>query len=214
MTMPALINKYREKVFVEGLKGAYSIFSQAFLMAKQENGPAEFWDIGEKAQMEGAEKVYDIFAPYLKKAKSCRENAGCFADSYTTFSGEEYGYAPKNHSMYARGILSNGVSFALATSGSGCIYSSGTEYSNICAVLYVDLNAVRLPNKAGVDYFGFYITKDGIKPMGVQGWDGGLNGYTCEFKGQSKGNGTGCTAWVLNNQNMDYLRHDISAQWQ
>ncbi len=214
MTMPALINKYREKVFVERLKQAYSIFSQAFLMAKQENGPAEFWDIGERAQMEGSEKFYDIFAPYLKKAKSCRENAGCFADRYITFSGKEYGYAPENRSVYAKGILNNGVSFALTSAGSGCSYSSGMQYSNICAVLYVDLNADALPNKSGVDYFGFYITKDGIRPMGFQGWDGGVNGYTCKYNGQSSGNGTGCTAWVLNNQNMEYLYRDVSSQWQ
>ena len=79
--------------------------------------------------------------------------------------------------------------------------------------MYVDLNAKKLPNQAGVDYFGFYITPDKILPMGLKGWDGGVNGYTCEYKGTGGGNGTGCTAWVLNMQNMNYLRQDISAQW-
>lgn len=41
-----------------------------------------------------------------------------------------------------------------------------------------------------------------------------MNGYTCEFNGKSSGNGTGCTAWVLNMQNMDYLRRDISNDWK
>ena len=214
ITMPSLISKYREKVFVERLKQTYSIFSQAYLMAVSENGEAENWDIGEASTIEGAEKLFDILSPYLNKAEVCREKSGCFADSYKTFSGYNYGYAPKAHPKYVRGVLANGVSFAYASSGSGCSYFSGTIYPDICAVLYVDLNGYQLPNKTGVDYFGFYITKKAILPMGLKGWDGGSNGYTCEFNGTRTGNGTGCTAWVLNMQNMDYLRRDISNDWK
>ena len=214
MTIPSLISKYREKVFVERLKQTYSIFSQAYLMAVVKNGEPESWDLGEKATIEGAEKVFDILSPYLNKAEVCREKSGCFADSYKTFSGHNYNYAPKDHNMYARGILANGVSFALSSSGTGCSYFSETIYSHICAVLYVDLNGYKLPNKTGVDYFGFYITKKAILPMGLKGWSGGTNVYTCEFNGTSAGNGTGCTAWVLNMQNMDYLRRNISNDWK
>ena len=213
MTMPSLISKHRERVFVEQLKQSYSIFSQAYLMATTENGPADFWDLGEKATMEGAEKVFDIFEPYLSKVQSCREESGCFAESYKTFSGVDYGYAPYAHTMYTRGILANGVSFAFSSGGSGCQNSSGPLYPKICAVLYVDLNSYKYPNKAGVDYFGFYITPNAILPIGMKGYDGGENGYTCQYKGTGSGNGTGCTAWVLSNQNMDYLRRDISSDW-
>lgn len=214
MTMPSLISKYRERVFVERLKQTYSIFSQAYLMAVTDNGEAENWDLGVESTMDGASKVFDIFSPYLNKAEACREKSGCFADSYKTFSGYNYGFAPKEHTKYARGILANGVSFAYSSSGSGCSYVSESIYSGICAVLYVDLNGYKLPNKAGIDYFAFYITKKAILPMGLKGWNGGMNGHTCEFNGTSSGNGTGCTAWVLNMQNMDYLRRDISNDWK
>ena len=214
MTMPALISKYRERVFVERLKQTYSIFSQAYLMAVRENDNPENWDLDKRATMAGASKVFDIFSPYLNKAEVCREKSGCFADSYKTFSGYNYNYAPKDHTMYARGILANGVSFALASSGTGCSYYNDKIYPGICAILYVDLNGYQLPNKAGIDYFGFFITKKAILPMGLKGWNGAINGYTCEFNGTSLGNGTGCTAWVLNMQNMDYLRRDISNDWK
>ncbi len=213
MTMPSLISKHRERVFVEQLKQSYSIFSQAYLMAIAENGPADFWDLGENATMEGAEKVFDIFEPYLSKVQSCRGESGCFAESYKTFSGVDYGFAPYDHSKYTRGILANGVSFAFASGGSGCQLSHAPVYPKICAVLYVDLNGYKYPNKTGVDYFGFYITPNAILPIGMKGYDGGTNGYTCQYKGTGRGNGTGCTAWVLSKQNMDYLRRDISSDW-
>lgn len=68
MTLPAIVSKYQEKVLVERLKQTYSIFSQAYLRAVQENGPADSWDIGEPVTMEGAEKLI-----YLHLIL-CREN--------------------------------------------------------------------------------------------------------------------------------------------
>lgn len=212
MTLPAIVTKYQEKVLVERLKQTYSIFSQAYLMAIQENGPAEFWDIDPAITLEGAEKLYDYFAPYLKLGEPCRGEYGCFVENYKTLSGGEYGYAPKNHTMYARGILANGVAFAMPSQGTGC-KTTAEMYKDICGVLYVDLNGYKNPNQAGIDYFGFFITKKSILPIGLSGWQGGDNGYTCKYKGTSNGNGTGCTAWVLNKGNMDYLRRDISAEW-
>ena len=76
MTLPAVVSKYKEKVLVERLKQTYSIFSQAFLRAVQENGPADSWDLGEATTMEGAEKLYDILAPYLRVGEPCRGENG------------------------------------------------------------------------------------------------------------------------------------------
>ncbi|MBP3924480.1 type II secretion system protein [bacterium] len=209
LTLPTLINKYKERVLVERLKQTYSIFSQAYLRAVVDNGMPDNWDIGERNSMEGAEKLYDILTAYMKLGKSCKSEYGCFAQEYKTLDGNTYGYAPANHPMYVRGILANGVAFAMPSSGSGCELENDV-YKNICSVLYVDLNGYSRPNQAGIDYFGFYITTKGIIPMGLQGWNGGANGYTCEKSGTSRGNGTGCTAWVLSHGNMDYLRQDIS----
>lgn len=217
MTLPAIVSKYKEKVLVERLKQTYSIFSQAYFRAVQDNGPADSWDIGEAITMDGAEKLYDIFAPYLQEGEPCRGDYGCFVEEYKTLSGGVYQYPPKNHSMYARGILANGVAFAMPSHGTGCNFnldSSSDFYPNVCGVLYFDLNGYDRPNQAGVDYFGFFITTKGILPMGFVGWDGGTNGYTCKHNGTSGGNGTGCTAWVLNKGNMDYLRRDISDEWK
>ena len=34
------------------------------------------------------------------------------------------------------------------------------------------------------------------------------------YKLSVSGNGTGCTGWVLEKENMDYLRRDISEDWK
>ena len=213
MTIPVLMNKYREAVFVNRLKDTYSIFSQAYKLAVAEHGDPDGWDIGTSATKEGAIKVYEYFKPFLKQAEECGGEFGCFANSYQTFTGVEYGYPPREHTLYTRGLLLNGVAFAFSSSGSGCPYDEIRAMEK-CAVLYVDLNAYDPPNQAGVDYFGFLITPNGVKPMGYIGDNGGGNGYTCIYGATNNGNGTGCSAYVLAKGNMDYLRHDISNIWK
>lgn len=84
----------------------------------------------------------------------------------------------------------------------------------MCGEIIVDVNGTKSPNMFGQDMFPFYLTNYGIIPAGMQGetsqpfkkhcnlssgpWGTDLGG---NFK-----NGFGCTAWVVFNENMDYLR--------
>lgn len=216
MTLPTLIAKYNERVYVEKLKQTYSIFSQAYLRAVADNGPIEYWDLGETmATMEGAVNLYNYLKPYLLKSKECVDESGCFAENYITLDGKQYGFQPKNHTQYSRGILANGTSFALAADKTGC--SEAKPYPNYCGVLYVDLNGLKTPNQAGVDYFGFYFTVKGLYPIGIPGFanaPGNGNRYVCYHNKTTAGNGVGCTAWVIQKGNMDYLRRDITKEWE
>jgi prepilin-type N-terminal cleavage/methylation domain-containing protein len=214
LVIPTLVSRYREKVFVNKLRESFAIFNQAYKLAVYDNESPEGWDIGEGINGKSALKVYNYLKPYLKLGDDCGGTYGCFVSTYYTFSGRLYGYAPRNHTMYARGTLLNGSSFAIASAGkNGCVKLDDT-YPSYCANLYIDVNGLDKPNKTGIDYFGFLITPNGIEPLGKRGWNGGTNGYTCKYKGTSSGNGTGCTAWVLEKGNMDYLRRDISKEWQ
>ena len=218
MTIPTLVNNYQEKAFVVKLKQSYSIFSQALKLATAENGSVTSWDIGTfgvdaATTMEGSVKLYNILSPYLRKSKSCADEIGCFAGNYLTLDGGEYGFQPKTNNMYAKGILANGTSFAIASSGSGCNSIFPKGYDKLCGVIYVDLNSYKGPNQAGVDYFGFFITSKGLQPIGLPEFDGGSNNYVCLYNQYEKGNGIGCTAWALANGNMDYRRKDITNEW-
>ena len=46
MTLPSLIKKYDEMVTVNRVKQTYSILSQAYLRAVQDNDDPKLWDIG------------------------------------------------------------------------------------------------------------------------------------------------------------------------
>lgn len=157
MTIPSLIAKHRENVMVERLRQTYSIFSQAYLMALNENDASTNWDIGTKDTEDGAQKLYEIFKPYLLKSKDCGIKKDCFADDYASLFGPSYIWQPKSHAHYARGILSNGVSFLFWSNGTGCP-------ENACGSIKVDINGLQKPNKAGVDFFNISIYTDRLYP--------------------------------------------------
>ncbi len=205
MTLPTIIANYQEKVLVERLKQTYSIFSQAYLMAINNNGPSEFWDIGHGDTADGAQKLYNMFKPYLLKSKDCDTQQGCFADNYKSLFGESYIWQPKTHPYYARGILSNGVSFIFWSNGTGCP-------DNKCGVIKVDINGLQKPNKAGVDYFDFKIYTNNIFPSYFSS-PTPIHGEFCKYNDKSNKNGVVCTGLVISKGNMDYLRRDVSNEF-
>ena len=81
------------------------------------------------------------------------------------------------------------------------------------------INEVFLPEKTaklGVSAFWVYITPQGIKPYGHQDHAISFEDY-CDVT-NSKGKpateqGRGCTAWVLLNENMDYLHCPEKLGW-
>lgn len=217
MTLPTLIQKQQEKIAVTQLKKAYTVFSQAFLRAVADNGPAESWDIGTQDSVLGAQKLYNIFKPYLLKVKDCNMEHGCFYEgTYKSLFGASYAWQPTTHSVYARGILADGTAFLFWSGGSGCNTDNSSngkgKYSRVCGSVSVDINGHKNPNRAGVDYFTFNITKWGVVPSGGPDYKS-FYGSSCKYSDQSNTNGASCTAWVITNGNMDYLRRDISNDW-
>lgn len=206
ITMPSVIAKQREKVLVERLKVTYSIFSQAYLMAINENGDSINWDIGRADTADGAQKLYNIFKPYLIKARDCNTQKDCFADNYESLFGSSYIWQPKTHTLYARGILSNGVSFLFWSNGTGCP-------NNACGSIKVDINGLQKPNKAGVDFFSFRIQANKIIPSYYKN-PAPTYGEFCKYNDKSNKNGTMCTGWVIQRGNMDYLRRDVSSEME
>ena len=217
MTLPSLLASYNEKVAVVRLKHTYSIFAQAYLRAVAAEGPADGWDINPADNSEGGNKLYGKFKPYLVKVNDCGKKSGCFYEgTYKALNSSAFAWQPATHG-YARGVLANGVSFAFWSGGSGCNadFSKNGKgvYRHTCGTIYVDINSYKNPNQAGVDYFKFVVTKDGVFPAGTTDYKD-ANGAICKYKDTSKYNGVTCTGWVLNKENMDYLRRDISNEWK
>lgn len=217
MTLPTLIQKQQEKIAVNQLKKSYTVFSQAFLRAVAENGPAESWDIGTHDSIDGAQKLYDIFKPHLLKVKDCGLEQGCFySGTYKALNAPSYAWQPSTHSRYARGILADGTAFLFWSAGSGCNFNASIDgtgkLSKVCGSIKVDINGTKGPNQAGIDFFNFTITKTGILPNDGKGIKDQYE-EICEYNNSSNRNGMYCTAWVIYKGNMDYRRRDISNEW-
>ena len=203
LTMPQLINNYQEQVTVSRVKETYSIFQQAYDRAVQDRGPMRYWDIGTGNNSASAEKLYNYFKPYLLKARECgtATNSGCFAQNYTAmFSNQSYIYQPETTNTYAgRGVLPNGTAFFFWSAGN----------SNHSGAIKIDINGVKGPNKAGVDFFNFGVGPSGITPSYTPIDQKGQYGEYCKYNDSSQYNGVMCTGWITSNGNMDYLHRDV-----
>ena len=79
--------------------------------------------------------------------------------------------------------------------------------------IYVDTNGSKGPNQLGVDFFYFFLWPQRIIVGGAPtcGADGcNYNGFISNCL---NGSGTACGAWVIYNENMDYLHCD-DLSWQ
>jgi len=228
LTIPVLVGKYQERATVTAVKKAYNIFTTATMRAVEENGTPDTWDLGTaQGNAQGAKNVLDILLPYLKTAKVCYGEPGCFASGkYKAGAGVMFSDYDGNAGN-AKAVLADGSSIFINILGPACNFTNhwnrpentpgkqiDTEILNQCVWIGVDINGPRKPNEEGRDVFHFLITKGGkLIPDGAPGDEEIRN---CAHMspnsnyGANKGVGQGCTGWVVFNGNMDYLRKNIS----
>ncbi len=191
MTMPVLTQNNTEKVTVTRLKKAYSILSQAYTSASSENINITEWGLGEKWSQEGAKNIAEKLIPYLKVTKDCGFEKGCFPANvtYKYFDGTTW-YGIDSATRPYKLILADGTLIA--------IESLGTR-----GKVFVDINGFKGPNQDGKDLFSFILEKNTVVPFGDPE---GKSGVTF-------GRNQGYTAWVIYNENMDYLRCPEKLGW-
>lgn len=227
LTLPGLIQKYQEQAAISNLKKAYSMLSQAYRRAIEEYGPVSDWCTdSEKQTLECSYKSYDILGRYIKgDLVQGKYNYGVYKrrdGSIFTQFGEKNPNAHYSQPTIPFG-LHNGmyVWISMNSNPLGCCTDTQDTTRNRwgceCGKLLVDLNGSESkPNIDGVDLFGFKIFTDGISPQGTR-YDNYWYPYT--FEDQCAGNqitssGRGmCTAWVLENNNLDYLRCPKELGW-
>ena len=87
MTLPSLVQNYKEKQTVVALKKIYSTMSQAFNSAKSEGIEPEDWATEKTADGYGADEFMSHIKPYLKILKDCNhDKEGCLLTSNTKHS--------------------------------------------------------------------------------------------------------------------------------
>lgn len=222
MTLPTLIQNSQQKETVAKLKKINSIMSQAILRSVADNGEISSWglvswtnsdeDLSDEENLANRAPLQifiEKIKPYLKIIAECGRGDKCSFDAVserTSLDGTAFGTWGKESIVLPDGIVIRGITIyspsCTAVRGSGLL-------SKICGEMFIDINGRKGPNATGKDVFLFYITNNGLIPMGTKeeadtsrfNFDNG-----CNLNRPSTLNGYGCAAWVIYNENLDYLK--------
>ena len=219
MTMPSLIQKYKEKVTVTKVKTALSILNQAYTLARKDGEEINSWfsqsstfvtdDSGNNIQNDSGRDNQDIFwerlIPYLKVLTRCKAS-----DSSCKKPAELYSLSGE-----VRNIDLNSYSFITLTNGmtlfGGWISNINCKEKEKCGDFAVDINGIEnRPNTTGKDIFYFSITANSISPDLGESY---IMSSLCNINAfGNRNNGYACTRWIIQNENMDYL-HCNNLDW-
>ena len=202
MTMPSLIQNYQEKATVTKLKKCYSLVSQAYVSILNDEGGSDTLQAGDDLEM------MEKFGKYLKYQKTCGRNKGCFPNvTYKSVTGNGYSKWEDDTTDRSRAILTDGTLIMFNKSAMW----GGNEGNYSYAQIYVDINGFKGPNQLGRDFFYFYINPEKIVPAGAKALEE-KNEDQKFTKNCIQQNGYACAAWVIYNENMDYL-HCKDLSW-
>lgn len=210
-TIPSLRQGMEERATVTAVKKAYSTLSNAYKLAVQENGTPDTWGMSGWNSPQALDKL----KPYLRVDKDCTDGSkGCFP--------AEVDYKILATSLGDLGVLDNSLNPKLKLADGMLIltyiynpncgdqYGSTSALQSVCGVYTVDINGYKNPNQQGKDVFTFWLTKEAIVPRGTApdtAWN-----FNASCKDKDTGSGMGCAAWVIYNENMDYL-HCNNLSW-
>ncbi len=213
ITLPSLIQHNVEKQRVAQLKKAYSELSQAFLFAVDEHGAPTEWGMGSLYEPHSHYILADNMRKYLKLSKDCVDMTGEQTQKVCGYDGlysDPWQYTEEVRRLV---VLNNGTAVNFRVYTGNCNVNYG-EIKNVCGTIDIDLNGAKGPNRNGEDKFEIFLTRDKLVPAGIPG-DAHDFETACNRlhkhpypEHYGEGNMYACTAWVLYNENMDYLHCD------
>ena len=193
MTLPTVINNGKERETVAKVKKFYSVMSQALLMAIGKHGYVDEWGFCAEYTEECATEFVNNLKPELKLANDCGGKMDCpgMAEKYIELNGTERPGSYKTAEQYYKMTLIDGSHLWIRHSKSTTCQNSDSGTSNVCGLIWIDINGATLPNQIGKDVFSFFILKDRIVPH---------SGKDC----YAGGAGWGCAKYILQHDNMKY----------
>lgn len=197
LTIPTLIQNYEEKVTVVKLKKVYSVLTNAYQLAQLEKG-----NFNNNEEGITSKNFYDYIAPYLKVQKYCGVEKGCWPDTMIKFLHGADWENLDNYRNYEKAIINDGMLLQIYTA----------DRNDLEGEIRVDINGFKKPNTLGKDIFYFKIKNAKLIPLGDSNSDSeDAFKKHCNMTSTDDYNGDACTAWVIYNENMDYLHcNDLS----
>ena len=203
LTLPNLNSSTGDKEKVAKVKKIYQNLNDAFTRAEAVYGPFDEWFVNDTSNSEKAKRASERISEFMKLQKFCGNvsNQGCWTTGNMSFlndvnTGWNDGMIDTS-SRYYKFKTSDGTSFAVS-------FMNKDEKDFI--FILVDIDGV---NKGkyilGKDIFAFSNKFDGIniRPAYADkmGDDSAVKDYIINV-------GEGAALWILNNDNMDYLKAD------
>lgn len=206
MTMPSLIQSYKEKATVTAVKQSYSIFAQALKMVTIDNPDLSALTDSKLSAKENSQIMFNEISKHIKKVKSCDVDKKCMGNTYYLNLNNEKVSNWDTYNNLVTGVLANGTSFWILSLPASI---SGEE--TYAGQIGIDINGNKRPNKFGVDFFWFTFNKNGELFAGRGQGPGGTY-WNCELSPSNSNwsNGYGCSEWIITHENMDYLKRNIS----
>ena len=205
MTIPSLIQSYKEKATVTAVKQSYSIFAQALKMVTIDNPDLSALTDSSLSAKENSQIMFNEISKHIKKVKSCDVDKKCMGNTYYLNLNNEKVSNWGTYNNLVTGVLANGTSFWILSLPASI---SGEE--TYAGQIGIDINGNKRPNKFGVDFFWFTFNKDGELFAG-RGQGSGGTYWNCELSPSNSNwsNGYGCSEWIITHGNMDYLKRNV-----
>lgn len=198
LTIPGIVQKYEEKVTVVKVKKVYSLLSNALQLAEFEQGTFNNTGSGYSVM----KNYYDYISPYLKIEKYCGTGEGCWPDTMIKFLHGADWVNINTYSPYEKAVMNDGMLLQL--------YAVNID-NEFVGEIRVDINGYKRPNTLGKDIFYFNTIGSKVIPQGSTTAEESTFATHCNLSSENSYNGDGCTAWVIYNENMDYLHcNDLS----
>ena len=228
LVMPSLIQRYQEKITITKVKKAYSLLNQAYQMAVIDHGTYDQWGFLDPSYDEEGNvtdefknsyaSVWDVLEPYLKVVSRCNfKKDKCpdmFGEKYEIYTLSNQLKASVSNSVEAGLLLSDGILLTGGSTGSkdcNADWGNSNILKSVCADFSVKIGPKKSAYRIGQNAFYFYITKNGIYPIGTPEDTHLPFASYCNMNSNKSSNGYACSSWVIVNGNMDYLHcNDLS----
>ena len=210
LTLPSVIQKFREKQLVTAYLRVYSILNQAYNRAIPEYGTFDMWEQNDN-------DTYNKLKPYLVLSADCppgKSNEKCiYTDSdYVFLNNEKDG----NFNFAQSAARDKQPAVRLISGETILFYRDGHVVD-----FMVDLNGNKGPNKIGEDFqFLSFNSGQNNKILPGPSWssnsgDGNNAKQLCQTSAFWIPGST-CGYWILKHHNMDYLHmtdEEIQKNW-
>lgn len=211
-TMPILYNEFQRSLTMIRLQKEYAVCFTGIDAAINQNGSPDNWGLTDSGDATGLSNLNSVVSQYFRLNKNCNTAEGCFPDiNYKNMKGVDNPDVLNEDTNYTKFKLMDGTSVAMSQLDSNCDLNWGDtdKLQHVCGEIFMDINGDSAPNTYGKDLFGFVLTKYGLVPLGTSEQTSGQSfSAACSQNSNANykyENGLSCTAWILYNNNMDYL---------